>query len=50
LVRNKVSNFSDEKLENMLMDITSREFKFIEVIGGVLGLLIGIIQLIIQSF
>ncbi|QQR97853.1 MAG: DUF445 family protein [Sphingobacteriales bacterium] len=50
LVRNKVSNFSDEKLENMLMDITSREFKFIEVIGGVLGLLIGIMQLIIQSF
>lgn len=49
LVRNKVSNFSDEKLENILMDITSREFKFIEIIGGVLGLLIGILQLIIQS-
>jgi uncharacterized membrane protein YheB (UPF0754 family) len=49
LVRNKVSNFSDEKLENMLMDITAREFKFIEIIGGILGFIIGIFQLIIQS-
>lgn len=49
LVRNKVSNFSDEKLENMLLDITAREFKFIEIIGGVLGFLIGIIQLLIQA-
>ncbi len=49
LVRNKVSNFSAEKLENMLMDITAREFKFIEIIGGILGFIIGIFQLIIQS-
>ena len=49
LVRNKVANFSDEKLENLLLDITAREFKFIELIGGILGFLIGIIQLIIQS-
>ncbi|MCB9033706.1 MAG: DUF445 family protein [Chitinophagales bacterium] len=50
LVRNKVEAFSDEKLENMLMDITAREFKFIELIGAILGFLIGIVQLIIQSF
>lgn len=49
LVRNKVSNFSDEKLENMLMDITAREFKFIELIGGFLGFIIGVIQLLIQG-
>lgn len=50
LVKNKVSNFSDEKLEQLLLDITSKEFTFIEIIGGVLGFLIGIIQLIISTF
>jgi uncharacterized membrane protein YheB (UPF0754 family) len=49
LVRNKVANFSDEKLEQLLLDITAREFTFIEVIGGVLGFIIGIIQLLISS-
>jgi uncharacterized membrane protein YheB (UPF0754 family) len=49
LVRNKVSNFSDEKLEQLLLDITAKEFTFIEIIGGVLGLIIGIIQLIISA-
>lgn len=48
LVRNKVANFSDEKLEQLLLDITSKEFTFIELIGAVLGFLIGIIQLIIS--
>ena len=49
LVRNKVANFSDEKLEQLLLDITSKEFTFIELIGGVLGFFIGIIQLIISA-
>lgn len=49
LVQNKVANFSDEKLEQLLLDITSKEFTFIEIIGGVLGFLIGIIQLIISA-
>ncbi len=49
LVKNKVANFSDEKLEQLLLDITSKEFTFIEIIGGVLGFLIGIIQLIISA-
>lgn len=49
LVKNKVEAFSDEKLENLLLDITSKEFTFIEIIGGVLGLLIGIIQLLISN-
>lgn len=47
IVYNKVQGFSDERLEQLLMDITSREFKFIEIIGAVLGLFIGIIQLLL---
>ncbi|MEN9448124.1 MAG: hypothetical protein RJA25_1414 [Bacteroidota bacterium] len=50
LVRNKVANFSDEKLEQLLLDITAKEFTFIELIGGVLGFIIGIIQLLISAF
>lgn len=50
LVENKVSNFSDEKLERLLLDITSKEFTFIELIGGVLGFIIGLIQLFISAF
>ncbi len=50
LVQRKVEQFSDEKLEKLLLDITSKEFTFIELIGAVLGFLIGIIQLIISSF
>jgi uncharacterized membrane protein YheB (UPF0754 family) len=50
LVRNKVAMFSDEKLEQLLLDITSKEFTFIELIGAVLGFIIGIIQLLISAF
>jgi uncharacterized membrane protein YheB (UPF0754 family) len=50
LVRKKVAQFSDEKLEKLLLDITSKEFTFIEIIGGVLGFIIGIIQLAISAF
>lgn len=49
LVKNKVSNFSDEKLEQLLLDITSKEFQFIELIGAVLGFFIGIVQLLISA-
>ncbi len=47
IVYNKVQGFSDERLERLLLDITAREFKFIEVIGAVLGFIIGLVQLIL---
>lgn len=47
IVTEKVSNFSSDKLEEILQSIMSREFKFIEVIGAVLGFLIGILQVFI---
>ena len=49
IVTNKVNQFSDEKLEQLLLDITAKEFTFIEIIGGVLGFLIGTIQLLIAA-
>lgn len=44
IVEEKVLNFSPDKLEEILFAIMRREFRFIELIGGVLGFLIGMIQ------
>jgi uncharacterized membrane protein YheB (UPF0754 family) len=43
----KVSNFSSDKLEQVLNDIMAKEFRFIEIIGGVLGFIIGLLQVLI---
>ena len=50
IVTEKVANFSSEKLEDILNQITKKEFQFLEVIGGFFGLLIGIIQVVITFF
>ncbi len=47
IVSKKVSAFSSDKLEQILFSIMKKEFKFIEILGGILGFLIGIIQLLI---
>ena len=44
LVRDKVEAFSSDKLEQILFSIMSKEFRFIEFIGAILGFLIGCIQ------
>jgi uncharacterized membrane protein YheB (UPF0754 family) len=50
IVVEKVSNFSSDKLESILYQIMSKEFRFVEIIGGVLGLLIGVMQVLIMKF
>jgi uncharacterized membrane protein YheB (UPF0754 family) len=47
IVIEKVANFSTEKLEDILDQITRKEFKFLEVVGGLFGLLIGLVQVLI---
>lgn len=47
IVAKKVSAFSSDKLEQILFSIMKKEFKFIEILGGVLGFIIGIVQLLI---
>lgn len=49
IVKEKVKNFSTDKLESVLLQIMAREFRFVELLGGVLGFLIGIIQVIITQ-
>jgi len=49
IVTEKVAGFSSDKLEDILDQITKREFKFLELVGAVFGLLIGVIQVVIQA-
>lgn len=44
LVERKVAGFAIEKLETLILEVASRELRAIEVLGGVLGLLIGFVQ------
>ena len=45
MVTEKVSNFSSDKLEEILQSVMKKEFRFLEIIGGVLGFAIGLIQM-----
>jgi len=47
IVTEKVGNFSSDKLEDILNQIMSTEFRFVEIIGGVLGFIIGLVQVFI---
>jgi uncharacterized membrane protein YheB (UPF0754 family) len=45
MVTDRVSNFSSDKLEEILAAVMSKEFRFVELVGGVLGFVIGLIQM-----
>jgi uncharacterized membrane protein YheB (UPF0754 family) len=47
IVTEKVSAFSSDKLESILYQIMSKEFRFVELLGGVIGFIIGILQVLI---
>lgn len=49
IVEEKVAAFSSDKLEEILFSIMRREFKFIELVGAVLGFLIGLAQVLLLS-
>ncbi|MEW6379142.1 MAG: DUF445 family protein [bacterium] len=44
LVTDRIRSFELEKLEQIILEISSRELKAIEIYGGVLGFMIGLIQ------
>ena len=44
IISDKISNFSLDKLEEIITLLAKKELKHIEVIGAVLGVLIGAIQ------
>jgi uncharacterized membrane protein YheB (UPF0754 family) len=49
IVEEKVASFSSDKLEEILFSIMRREFKFVEMVGAVLGFMIGVAQILLLS-
>jgi uncharacterized membrane protein YheB (UPF0754 family) len=47
IVVEKIANFSSDKLETMLNQILTKEFRFVEVIGAALGFFIGVVQILL---
>jgi uncharacterized membrane protein YheB (UPF0754 family) len=45
IVTQKVAAFSSDKLEDILNSIMNKEFRFVEIIGAVLGFIIGLLQI-----
>ena len=50
IVIKKVSAFSSDKLEEILYQIMSKEFRFVEIIGAVIGFIIGVVQVVLTEF
>lgn len=48
IVTDKVAAFSSDNLEKLLYQIMAKEFRFVEIIGGVLGFIIGLLQVLIS--
>ncbi len=44
IVKEKVAKFSSDKLEDIVHAILKKEFRFIEIVGAILGFVIGLIQ------
>jgi uncharacterized membrane protein YheB (UPF0754 family) len=49
IVEEKVAAFSSDKLEEILFTIMRREFKFVELVGAVLGFFIGVAQILLLT-
>ena len=47
IISDKISNFSLDKLEEIITHLAKKELKHIEVIGAILGMLIGAVQYLI---
>lgn len=44
IVTEKVKGFSTDKMEEILLQIMSKEFRFVEILGGIVGFIIGLLQ------
>lgn len=50
IIRQKVAVFSSAQLEKLILDILEKEFRFIELMGAIVGFLVGLIQVGIVQF
>jgi uncharacterized membrane protein YheB (UPF0754 family) len=47
IVETRIANFDLDQLENIVWEVSRKEFKTIEYIGGVLGFVIGLVQILV---
>ncbi|MBM3915005.1 MAG: DUF445 domain-containing protein [Sphingomonadales bacterium] len=50
IITEKVAHFSSDRLEELLYQIMAKEFRFVEWVGAIIGLLIGLVQVWISSW
>ena len=50
MVREKVEGFAVEKLESLVLQVANKELRAIEILGGVLGILIGLVQVVVVGY
>lgn len=50
MVEERINGFSLERLEQVVLSVSARELKHIEILGGLLGFIIGLIQALILYF
>lgn len=50
LVEEKILAFPLERLEKLIISVAGKELRHIEILGGVLGLIIGLVQLVIINW
>ncbi len=50
IIQDKIDNFDISRLESIIYAIASKELKAIEILGGVLGFVVGLVQLFIVLF
>jgi uncharacterized membrane protein YheB (UPF0754 family) len=49
IVQQKIEAFDISKLESIIYEVSARELKTIEVLGGVLGFVVGLAQVALLS-
>jgi uncharacterized membrane protein YheB (UPF0754 family) len=49
IIIEKVTHFSSDRLEDLLYQIMAKEFHFVEWVGAIIGLLIGLVQVMITT-
>ncbi len=48
IVKEKVAEFSSEKLESIIIKITKNQFTFLEIISAIFGFVIGLVQVLVM--
>jgi len=49
MVENRVNEFDFKKLEEIVLRVSKKELRFVEVAGGILGFIIGLLQMLLLN-